>query len=358
MGANPTAAAGNRDAWPALPLKDWEETRATLHMWSQMAGKIRLALSPNINHYWGVTLYVNSRGLTTSAIPYGDASFDIQFDFIDHKLIIAKSDGATRTIELAPKSVADFYAELMATLRSLGIEVKIWPMPVEIANPIRFDQDRTHASYDREYVARFWRVLISVDEVFKEFRAEYIGKVSPIHFFWGSFDLAVTRFSGRRAPERPGADKVTKEAYSHEVISVGFWPGNGEGTDAAFYAYAAPRARRLFNRENHSLGRVLRHKNVRVFLALRRSAKIAIAAASSARFCRIHLRRRRHARKLGSRRARTNACTEVNRRTAEFDHVQVPRETAAHFIRSAARPSDPRALLGVRAAETRRRQQL
>ncbi|MGA8267487.1 MAG: DUF5996 family protein [Candidatus Acidiferrales bacterium] len=240
MGANPTAAAGNRDAWPALPLKDWEETRATLHMWSQMAGKIRLALSPNINHYWGVTLYVNSRGLTTSAIPYGDASFDIQFDFIDHKLIIAKSDGATRTIELAPKSVADFYAELMATLRSLGIEVKIWPMPVEIPNPIRFDQDRTHASYDREYVARFWRVLISVDEVFKEFRAEYIGKVSPIHFFWGSFDLAVTRFSGRRAPERPGADKVTKEAYSHEVISVGFWPGNGEGTDAAFYAYAAP----------------------------------------------------------------------------------------------------------------------
>ncbi|MFZ0911449.1 MAG: DUF5996 family protein, partial [Candidatus Acidiferrales bacterium] len=199
MGANPTAAAGNRDAWPALPLKDWEETRATLHMWSQMAGKIRLALSPNINHYWGVTLYVNSRGLTTSAIPYGDASFDIQFDFIDHKLIIAKSDGATRTIELAPKSVADFYAELMATLRSLGIEVKIWPMPVEIPNPIRFDQDRTHASYDREYVARFWRVLISVDEVFKEFRAEYIGKVSPIHFFWGSFDLAVTRFSGRRA---------------------------------------------------------------------------------------------------------------------------------------------------------------
>ncbi|MFZ0037440.1 MAG: DUF5996 family protein [Candidatus Acidiferrales bacterium] len=240
MGANPTAAAGNRDAWPALPLKDWEETRATLHMWSQMAGKIRLALSPNINHYWGVTLYVNSRGLTTSAIPYGDASFDIQFDFIDHKLIIAKSDGATRTIELAPKSVADFYAELMATLRSLGIEVKIWPMPVEIPNPIRFDQDRTHASYDREYVARFWRVLISVDEVFKEFRAEYIGKVSPIHFFWGSFDLAVTRFSGRRAPERPGADKMTKEAYSHEVISVGFWPGNGEGTDAAFYAYAVP----------------------------------------------------------------------------------------------------------------------
>jgi hypothetical protein len=209
-------------------------------MWTQMTGKIRLALSPNINHYWGVTLYVNSRGLTTSAIPYGDSSFDMQFDFIDHKLIVTKNDGATRTIELGPKSVADFYAELKATLEALGIDVKIWPMPVEIANPIRFDLDRTHASYDREYVSRFWRVLLSADEVLKEFRAEFIGKASPVHFFWGSFDLAVTRFSGRRAPERPGADKVTKEAYSHEVISVGFWPGNGEGTDAAFYAYAAP----------------------------------------------------------------------------------------------------------------------
>jgi hypothetical protein len=209
-------------------------------MWTQMAGKIRLALSPNINHYWGVALYVNSRGLTTSAIPYGDSSFDMQFDFIDHKLIVTKNDGATRTIELGPKSVADFYAELKATLQALDIDVKIWPMPVEIANPIRFDQDHTHASYDREYVSRFWRVLLSVDEVLKEFRAEFIGKASPVHFFWGSFDLAATRFSGRRAPERPGADKVTREAYSHEVISVGFWPGNGEGTDAAFYAYAAP----------------------------------------------------------------------------------------------------------------------
>jgi hypothetical protein len=239
MGANPTTA-GNREAWPLLPLKDWESTRATLHMWTQMAGKIRLALSPNINHYWGVTLYVNSRGLTTSTIPYGDSSFDMQFDFIDHKLIVTKNDGAARSIELAPKSVADFYAELKATLQALDINVKIWPMPVEIANPIRFDQDRIHASYDREYVSRFWRVLLSADEVLKEFRAEFIGKASPVHFFWGSFDLAATRFSGRRAPERPGADKVTREAYSHEVISVGFWPGNGEGTDAAFYAYSAP----------------------------------------------------------------------------------------------------------------------
>ena len=239
MGANPTTA-GTLEAWPALPLKEWESTRATLHMWTQMAGKIRLALSPNINHCWGVALYVNSRGLTTSPIPYGDASFDMQFDFIDHKLIVTKNDGATRSIELAPKSVADFYAELKATLQALDIDVKIWPMPVEIANPIRFDQDHTHASYDREYVSRFWRVLLSADEVLKEFRAEFIGKASPVHFFWGSFDLAATRFSGRRAPERPGADKVTREAYSHEVISVGFWPGNGEGTDAAFYAYSAP----------------------------------------------------------------------------------------------------------------------
>jgi hypothetical protein len=240
MSANALTTAGHLDAWPPLPLKEWEPTRATLHMWTQMAGKIRLALTPLVNHYWSVTLYVNSRGLTTSPIPYGDESFEMQFDFIDHKLVIAKCNGETRSIELGPKSVANFYVELMAALRAMGIEVKIWPMPVEIANPIRFDQDRVHASYDREYVSRFWRVLLSVDETLKEFRTEFIGKVSPVHFFWGSFDLCVTRFSGRRAPERPGADKVTKESYSHEVISVGFWPGNGEGTDAVFYAYSAP----------------------------------------------------------------------------------------------------------------------
>jgi hypothetical protein len=240
MESNAMSMVQPKDAWPALPLKEWEDTRATLHMWTQMAGKIRLALSPNINHYWGVTLHVNSRGLTTSAIPYEGGSFEMEFDFIDHKLVITTTSGAIKTLELAPKSVADFYAELMAALRSLGITVKIWPMPVEIANPIRFDQDRVHASYDRAYVSRFWRVLLSVDEIFKEFRAGFIGKSSPTHFFWGSFDLCVTRFSGRRAPERPGADKVTRESYSHEVISVGFWPGAGEGTDAVFYAYAAP----------------------------------------------------------------------------------------------------------------------
>jgi len=238
--ANVTSATQPQDLWPPLTLKDWEDTRATLHMWTQMVGKIRLALSPHINHYWGVTLYVNSRGLTTSAIPYAGGSFEIQFDFIDHKLVITKNDGAIATLELSSTSVADFYGELMTALHLLGIEVNIWPMPVEIANPIRFDQDRIHASYDRDAVSRFWRVLLSADAVFKEFRARFIGKASPVHFFWGSFDFCATRFSGRRAPERPGADAVTKEAYSHEVISAGFWPGNGEGTEAVFYAYAAP----------------------------------------------------------------------------------------------------------------------
>lgn len=226
--------------WPALPLKEWEPARATLHMWTQMAGKVRLALTPRVNHWWNTTLYVNSRGLTTSSIPYGERTFEIQIDFLNHVLEIQVCDGQYRKMALAPRSVADFYREFMDTLASLGIRVKIWPMPVEIPNPIRFDEDRVHASYDPAYANRFWRVLVSVDAVFQEFRARFIGKSSPVHFFWGSFDLAVTRFSGRRAPERPGADAVTREAYSHEVISAGFWPGNEGVIDAAFYAYAAP----------------------------------------------------------------------------------------------------------------------
>ena len=225
--------------WPALPLKAWSDTRDTLHMWTQIVGKIRLALSPRTNHWWEVPLYVSARGLTTLPIPYGAGVLEIQFDFIDHKLLIQTSNGATKTMVLAPRSVADFYAELMTAVRSMGIQVKIWPMPVEIPNPIRFDEDLTHVSYDPEYANRFWRILVSVDTVFKEFRSRFIGKNSPVHFFWGSFDLAVTRFSGRRAPERPRADPVTREAYSHEVISGGFWPGTGE-LDAVFYAYAAP----------------------------------------------------------------------------------------------------------------------
>lgn len=237
---NPEAKLAEESSWPPLPLKEWEATRSTLHMWTQMAGKVKLALCPNTNHWWNVTLHVNSRGLTTQAIPYGDRVFEIQFDFQKHVLEMQCSDGQRRELALAPLSVADFYREFTDRLASLGIQSKLWPMPVEIADPIRFDEDRVHASYDAEYANRFWRVLMSANAVFEEFRARFLGKSSPVHFFWGSFDLAVTRFSGRRAPERPGADKVTREAYSHEVISLGFWPGNDGVSDAAFYAYASP----------------------------------------------------------------------------------------------------------------------
>jgi hypothetical protein len=234
-----TSAVRSPDPWPALPIAEWQATRDTLHMWMQIVGKIRLALSPYVNHWWEVPLYVSARGLTTSPIPADSGIFEIEFDFIEHLLIVRTNTGAIKTLPLAPCSVADFHAEVMALLASLGIHVKIWPMPVEIPDPIRFDQDRAHASYDPEYARRFWRVLVSTDSIFKEFRGRFIGKSSPVHFFWGSFDLAVTRFSGRRAPERPGADAITREAYSHEVISGGFWPGTGD-IDAVFYAYAAP----------------------------------------------------------------------------------------------------------------------
>jgi Family of unknown function (DUF5996) len=228
-----------RDPWPDLPLAAWQDTYATLHMWTQVVGKVRLALTPLINHWWEVPLYVNARGLTTSAIPYGDRIFEVQFDFIDHKLTIQTSWGSSKTLALRPQSVADFYSEFMSALHALGIEVKIWTTPCEVPNPIPFEKDTQHASYDPEFAHRFWRILILCENIFQEFRAGFIGKSSPIHFFWGSFDLCVTRFSGRRAPERPGADPVTREAYSHEVISAGFWPGSG--LDApAFYAYAAP----------------------------------------------------------------------------------------------------------------------
>jgi hypothetical protein len=238
MPAQPPSS--NPDSWPELPLEAWQGTYATLHMWTQIVGKVRLALSPRVNHWWEVPLYVSARGLTTSAIPYGDGIFEVQFDFIEHELIIQTSWGASRTMELEPRSVADFYAEFMSALRSLGIEVKIWTMPCEVPNLVRFERDTQHASYDREYAHRLWKILVLCDSIFKEFRAGFIGKDSPVHFFWGSFDLCVTRFSGRRAPERPGADSITREAYSHEVISAGFWPGGGEVKGAAFYAYAAP----------------------------------------------------------------------------------------------------------------------
>ena len=228
------------DPWPALPLESWKDTCSTLHMWSQIVGKVRLALTPLVNHWWNVPLYVNARGLTTSAIPYRNAAFEIWFDFIDHQLVLQTSCGSRKTLPLAPRTVADFHQEFMGMLRSSGIEVRIWRMPVEIPNPIPFDKDRVHASYDPEAVQKFWRILLSVQDVFDEFRSRFIGKCSPVHFFWGSFDLAVTRFSGRRAPARPGADHITQEAYSHEVSSVGFWPGSGSITGPAFYSYAAP----------------------------------------------------------------------------------------------------------------------
>jgi hypothetical protein len=233
-------AVFQNEAWPEIHLKDWKDTCATLHMWSQIVGKVRLVQSPLVNHWWQVPLYVTPRGLTTSAIPYQNHSFKVDFDFIDHDLIVETSDGAIKRMLLEPKAVADFYEEFMDLLRSLNLEVKIYTTPVEVPDPIPFTEDRQHASYDPEYANRFWRALLQIDRVFQQFRSGFIGKCSPVHFFWGSFDLAVTRFSGRRAPEREGADLITREAYSHEVISHGFWPGGGAIDDAAFYSYTAP----------------------------------------------------------------------------------------------------------------------
>lgn len=226
--------------WPSLPFAEWKDTCATLHMWTQIAGKVRMALSPHLNHWWEVPLYVSAVGLTTSPIPYGAGIFEIEFDFIDHHLDIQTSWGERRSMWLVPRSVAEFYHEFMEMLHSLGIKVQIWPMPVEISDPIRFDQDHIHATYDSEHAHRFWRILTIADEILKKFRADFIGKVSPVHFFWGSFDLAVTRFSGRPAPERVNANRVEREAYSHEVSSAGLWPGGAHIDGCVFYSYAVP----------------------------------------------------------------------------------------------------------------------
>ena len=228
------------ELWPELHLSDWAATRDTLHMWTQIVGHIRMVLSPSQNHWWHVTLYVTSRGLTTSPIPYADRTFEIHFDFLEHRLVIATSHNEWRALKLEPKSVADFYQELMARLRELGIQVKIHSKPDEVPDPIPFAEDRVHDSYDSAYAHRFWQLLVATDSALKEFRGCFIGKCSPVHFFWGSFDLCCTRFSGRRAPARLGADAMTSEAYSHEVISVGLWPGSGGVNDTAFYSYAAP----------------------------------------------------------------------------------------------------------------------
>jgi hypothetical protein len=240
-----TLAVSGLEDWPDLPLGAWADTCATLHLWTQVVGKIRLAHAPMMNHWWQVPLYVTCRGLTTSPIPYGPRSFQLDFDFRDHHLILQTSDGATEKIPLAPRSVADFYTEVMGRLRGLGLETRIWTMPVEIPDAVPFDQDREHASYDPDYAQRFWRILVQADRLCTLFRSRFLGKASPVHFFWGSFDLAVTRFSGRPAPPltsnspRLGA-WVMQEAYSHEVSSCGFWPGNGGFGQAAFYSYAYP----------------------------------------------------------------------------------------------------------------------
>ena len=233
------------DQWPELPLADWADTCATLQLWTQVVGKIRLAHAPLINHWWQVALYVTPRGLTTSAIPYGARCFQIDFDFIEHELVIQTSDGATERIPLVARSVADFYAEVMSRLQGLGLDTHIWTMPVEIPDAVPFDQDRIHTAYDGQYAQRFWRILMQVERVSTRFRSQFLGKVSPVHFFWGSFDLAVTRFSGRTAPlltsNSPNLGAwVMQEAYSREVSSCGFWPGNGGYGQAAFYSYAYP----------------------------------------------------------------------------------------------------------------------
>ena len=241
----PRPAPSQLDAWPDLPLEAWSDTYATLHLFTQMVGKVRLTQCPWVNHSWDVTLYVTARGLTTSLIPYGVRAFQIEFDFVDHELRVLSSDGAIGGFPLQPQSVATFYARLMEELGKLGLEVSISRKPNEVADPIRFDQDEVHKAYDREYVTRFWRILVQSDRVFKEFRARFVGKSSPVHFFWGAPDLAVTRFSGRTAPPHPGGvphlpDAIVREAYSHEVSSCGFWPGGGPMPYPVFYSYAYP----------------------------------------------------------------------------------------------------------------------
>ncbi len=241
----PDSSSYREKYWSALPFEAWRETANTLHMWTQVVGKVRLAQTPWINHSWHVTLYVTPRGLTTSAIPHGERIFQIDFDFTDHRLKVSTSDGDVRALPLEPQTTADFYARLMGALKELGVPVSIHPRPNEVEKAIPFAEDREHAAYDGEAAHRFWRALFQVDRVFKAFRAHFVGKCSPVHFFWGSFDLAVTRFSGRTAPAHPGGfpnmpDRITREAYSHEVSSAGFWPGGDASPIPIFYSYAYP----------------------------------------------------------------------------------------------------------------------
>jgi hypothetical protein len=226
--------------WPALPLDGWRDTYATLHMWTQVVGKVCLALTPLTNHFWNIALRVTSTGLATPTMTSGGVTFAMAFDFVNHELIIRASDGRVERVPLAPRSVADFYQAVMTALERLGVSVRIWTTPVEVPDPIPFERDSGHHTYDPEAARACWKVLLAITPIFERFRAGFVGKCSPVHFFWGSFDLAVTRFSGERAPERPGADAITRESYSHCVISHGFWPGNQAVPQPAFYAYAAP----------------------------------------------------------------------------------------------------------------------
>jgi hypothetical protein len=240
MMTDPRHSNSNGQVLLDLPFDSWKDTLATLHIWTQVVGKVRLALCPLVNHWWNVPFYVTARGLTTSPMPYGNRTVEVCFDFIGHMLLIDTCEGEHRELALRPQTVAEFYQSFMGALSDIGVTVKIWTTPCEIPDPIPFEKDNVHASYDAEAAHKFWRILSWVDSVFKEFRVPFLGKVSPVHFFWGSFDLAVTRFSGRPAPERPGADSITREAYSHEVSSAGFWPGGGQITGPAFYSYASP----------------------------------------------------------------------------------------------------------------------
>ncbi len=243
--ARPSGALDAPEAWPSLPFSSWQDSGATLQRWLQIVGKVRMALSPPQNHWWHVVFFVTSRGLTTSLIPAGNRTFEAEFDFCQHNLLLRANDGMEKFLALYPRSVADFYRELMGALSAMGIEARISPKPDEVADRIPFAEDRVHGAYDSDFVHRFWRALVTVDCLLKEFRSGFVGKCSPVHFFWGGMDMAVTRFSGRPAPVREGMDPVDREAYSHEVISAGFWPGDPQLSSPAFYAYARPEPRGL-----------------------------------------------------------------------------------------------------------------
>lgn len=273
MATSSSSSSISAEIWPALPLDAWGPTYHNLHMWTQIVGKVRLALTPRVNHWWNVPLYVTTRGLTTSPIPYGKDAFEVRFDFIDHELIVDRCDGREESFSLEPRTVAEFYQEFMAMLHALGMDVAIHPKPVEVQNPIPFAEDRLYKAYDADAAYRCWRILLSCDTVFKRFRARFLGKSSPVHFFWGSFDLAVTRFSGRRAPERPGADAITREAYSHEVISAGWWPGAGiDGP--AFYSYTAPEPNGLA-REKVRPDSAFYHSELKEFILMYDAVRLA-----------------------------------------------------------------------------------